>query len=259
MKKPEVAIENFEKVYDFYATHQANRTGALLAHTLADFIYRPNITYAEGAERELQSTISSGGSLVIAFNHLTYKDHFPMAAVAWQTPLRTQIGRARALAKDELFRTPIRPMLDMVGGIPAFRAKNYVNEDQVHRVTDRLVEVASDRLVNGEHIAGAPEGTCSVEHPQVLQPLHSGLGRIAVRGQEKGANVSIVTVGLSYGENLRGTKDTSVRHASVFMSSPITDLPKTPDKVTEVIRQSLQCSVDQASIAVPIVAKRSAS
>jgi len=126
MGNPEVSLDNYEAVYEYYRSHQQNRFVAKLAYAALALKYRPRVRYAPGAEAALKTLLERKTQLVVAVNHLTESDQFTLAATAWRTPLRRVIGRTRVLAKDELFVDPSqRKKIDMMGSIPVFRSKNY--------------------------------------------------------------------------------------------------------------------------------------
>lgn len=246
-ERPPVDISNYNEVYDFYATHQQNVVGAKLAYCALNKYFKPRLRYADDAWDEIDELVKDDVSIIIAPNHLTYSDHYVIAGAAWDTPVRPEIGHARVLAKDELFRGKTRRPVDMMGGIPTFRTKNH-DTVMVSQAADRMVDITAQRLANGDHVGVFAEGTCNDQHPQTLTQLKSGLARIALRARDEyGARVAIMTMGVSFGEKQRGTKDTDVRGAIVYVNSPVVQLPDNVQDLTEVVRDSLQASVTAAN------------
>jgi 1-acyl-sn-glycerol-3-phosphate acyltransferase len=246
MKRPNVRIDNYKEVYDFYRTHQQNKVGARLGYAALSRIFHPRVQYEQGAKEQLEELVANDTSLIIATNHLTYKDQYPAAATAWQTPLREKIGRTRVLGKDELFRGAKRPFIDMMGTVPVFRSKNY-DATLTREAGNYMTDAMAERLANGDNIAILPEGTCNIEHPEKLLPLRTGIGHMACRAAALETNLAIVTMGISYGENLRGTHDTDVKNALVYINQPIVNIPTNPSDIVGAAQVSLQDAVDNAN------------
>ncbi|MFD6674995.1 lysophospholipid acyltransferase family protein [Rhodococcus zopfii] len=241
MDRPEVTLANYDAVYDFYRDHQQPRLLARAAYAMLAARYRPHVHYRAGARDALRAVIDDGAPLVIVANHLTHSDQYTLAATAWRSPLRTLIGRTRVLAKDELFRERgQRREVDMMGGIPVFRAKNH----GVRAVADagrRMMDIAALRLSRGDAVAIFPEGTCNTGDPIRIQAVGSGVGHIVRRAAALGARPALVTIGIAYGpDNDPG------RPASVFITIPVPELTGTPREITHRVADELQCAVDGA-------------
>ncbi|HEY5857533.1 MAG TPA: lysophospholipid acyltransferase family protein [Aldersonia sp.] len=240
MPKPEVTLENGDAVYDYYLDHHQKRWQAKAAYALLARRYRPRVGYADGAKEQLKALVASGRRLLIAINHLSEKDPYTLAAAAWRSPLRPIIGRARVLAKDELFLDPkVRRRVEMMGAIPVFRGKNY-GIRTVNAAGQRMMDVCATRMARGDDIAVFPEGTCNDVDPTQVQPIGSGIGHIAFRAHKLGVDPALVFLGLSYGGG------TDVRSASYWFEAPVTDVPAKPAEITRVVRDGLQRALDGA-------------
>lgn len=99
MGNPEVSLDNYEAVYEYYRSHQQNRFVAKLAYAALALKYLPRVRYAPGAEAALKTLLERKTQLVVAVNHLTESDQFTLAATAWRTPLRRVIGRTGSSPK----------------------------------------------------------------------------------------------------------------------------------------------------------------
>lgn len=241
MGNPEVSLDNYEAVYEYYRSHQQNRFVAKLAYAALALKYRPRVRYAPGAEAALKTLLERKTQLVVAVNHLTESDQCTLAATAWRTPLRRVIGRTRVLAKDELFVDPSqRKKVDMMGSIPVFRSKNY----GLRAVSDAgrvMMDVAAERLGNGDCLAIFPEGTCNTEDPTRLQHVNSGIGHIVARAEKLGCSPALVSIGINYGP-VAG----DVKAASVFVGMPVTELPDKPMDIARTVQADLQVAVNGA-------------
>ncbi|MDV7240440.1 MULTISPECIES: lysophospholipid acyltransferase family protein [Rhodococcus] len=246
MDRPEVTLENYRAVYDYYRDHQQNRVLAKLAYAMLSMKYRPRVRYADGAEEQLTELVKSGAVLLVAANHVTHSDQYTLAATAWKTPLRRVIGRTRVLAKDELFTDPdLRKKVDMMGGIPVFRSKNY----GLRAVADAgrlMMDVAAERLCRGDNLAIFPEGTCNESDPTRLQHINSGIGHIAKRAVDRGVAPTLLSIGISYGPDAHGADTELVKGASVYVAQPLTALPAKPMDIAHTAQCELQKAVDGA-------------
>jgi glycerol-3-phosphate O-acyltransferase/dihydroxyacetone phosphate acyltransferase len=100
------------------------------------------------------------------------------------------------LAKAPLFGIPlIGQMLKLMGALPVYRKQD--DPSQMNKNAGTL-EAAAGALANGRCITIFPEGKSHSE-PQ-LQELKTGAARIALMASERGANVRIVPIGLTYSE-----------------------------------------------------------
>ncbi|MEV0948058.1 lysophospholipid acyltransferase family protein [Rhodococcus sp. NPDC049939] len=246
MGRPEVSLENFGEVYEFYRDHQQNRLLAKLAYASLYVIYRPRIRYAEGAKAHLEALLKSGAVLIVAANHVTHSDQYTLAATAWNSPLRRVIGRTRVLAKDDLFVDPgLRKKLDMMGSIPVFRSKNH-GLRAVAAAGKLMMDISAERLRRGDSLAIFPEGTCNEEDPTQLQLINSGIGHIAKRAVDRGVSPVLLSVGISYGPDAQGPDTENVKSASVYIGQPFPDLPSRPMDIARVVQKDLQSAVDGA-------------
>ncbi|WP_216896799.1 lysophospholipid acyltransferase family protein [Nocardia alni] len=249
MDRPEVVLENSDAVYEFYTEHRQHRLQAWGAYAILARRYRPRIGYAPGARESLRRVISGRRPLLIVINHLSQQDPYTVAAAAWRSALRPVIGRTRVLAKDELFAEPdLRRRIDMMGGIPVFRGKDY-GLRAVNAAGQRMIDICAERMARGDGIAIFPEGTCNDVDPARVQAVGSGVGHIAFRAMKLGADPVLVPLGLSYGPRadpaVEPTKSDAVS-ASFHFGVPVPELPARPAEVARLVRDELQHALDGA-------------
>ena len=122
--------------------------------------------------------VPASGGAVLAANHLSNTDGFPLALGVW--PRR----RLRFMAKIELFRGPLGALIRALGGFPVDRE----NPDRAALVT------AVSLCRAGEIVMMFPEGTRRRKgHDKRLEPTpHTGAARIALR-----AGVPLIPAALS--------------------------------------------------------------
>ncbi|MFC3963606.1 lysophospholipid acyltransferase family protein [Nocardia jiangsuensis] len=249
MRPPEVLLDDFDTVYDFYRDHRQNRAKALAAYAFLARRFRPRVHFADGAPEAVQALVRSGRPLLIAVNHLSRHDPYTVAAAAWRSPLRRLIGRVRVLAKDELFVDPkLRKQVDMMGAIPVFRGKDH-GLRAVNAAGQRMMDCCAERLARGDHLAVFPEGTCNVVDPTRVQPVGSGIGHIAFRAQKLGAAPALLSLALSYGPRPGDGTEPSKQEvvgSSFYFGHPVTELPARPAEISRLVRAELQVALDGA-------------
>lgn len=248
MKKPEVILENYKQVYDYYEEYQQPKAGARLGHSVMSWMFRPQVEYSQGAkEASLDLLKDPNKRTIIAINHLSDNDQYVVASMAHrEQSFRQMIGNTFVQAKEPLFHHPnkiIRPLLrrgvDVMGAVPAFRKKD-VTEDQEqlrHDATARLLDISVNKLQRGMHMAIFPEGTRNKDNPDKVQELRPGVAIVAGR-VATACEVGIIPVGFTY----EGDK----RHPKMWVGEPILDSDFSADTFLPFLRDSLQDAVNNA-------------
>lgn len=249
MKKPEVIIENFEQVYDFYSNYQQPAFGARLGHRVMSWMFRPEVDYAPGAnDASLELLNNPEKRTIIAINHLSDNDQYVVASMAHREPaFKQMIGNTFIQAKEPLFHHPnkmLRPLLrhgvDIMGAIPAFRKKDITEEqeDLRHKATNRLIDVSIQKLQQGLHMAIFPEGTRNKDNPEKVQELKPGIaivaGRVATFHE-----VGIIPVGFAYDEDKK-------RHPQMWIGEPMYEDDFSPENLLPKLQQNMQDAVNSA-------------
>jgi hypothetical protein len=83
--RPKVTIESkqaVDELYDFYEDHQQSQVFARLGHLALGALYRPHVTYEDGAKQEIAEAIDNHVRLNLASNHLTANDQNVFVALA---------------------------------------------------------------------------------------------------------------------------------------------------------------------------------
>ncbi len=248
MTKPEVTLENYEAVYDYYLEHQQPRIKAMAAYAFLALKYHPRIHYAEGAKEQAKQLETGNTPLLIAANHPTnHSDQYILAATAWKSPLRHRIGHMRVLGKDDLFESDDqRDKVDMMGTIPVFRGKDH-GMRAVNAAGQRMMDICAERLYRGDSIAIFPEGEHNEINPETVNRVNSGIGHIAARAIELGAPLNLLSIGIAYDQP---GPHPNVKSASVFINAPIStsDIPGRPAQITRLVKEDLQSAVDNARL-----------
>lgn len=254
MKRPEVLVENFKEVYEYYEQYRPGPRASKLGHLAMSLAFRPRISFADKAENEIASLIADGTRIIISANHINNRDQYVVGAAAQIEPtLRPLRGKTFIPAKESLFQSPLlRRCVDTMGAIPAFRAKDAMRErDQVapaehpqvrKLATKQLLETAIKRIDRGDHMAIFPEGTRNTANPLEIQELKEGVGVIAV-GVSPETNVAIIPMGICYGPEY----DFRSHIPTVHIGQPLTERYKHPSELTADLHIELQNCVDIAA------------
>ena len=135
------------------------RLAAILSYPFVRLLLRARWTGA--------ANVPAGGGAVVASNHLSNLDAFPLALGVF--PRRHFVF----MAKIELFRPPLGPILRVLGGFPVDRSR-----------PDRdALQTAVDLCRRGELLLMFPEGTRRAKglRKRFVATPHSGAARIALR------------------------------------------------------------------------------
>lgn len=242
---PEVTLENYQAVYDYYQVHQQPRFKALAAYAHLARKYAPRVNLSKQTALDIKQIRDDNGSFLISVNHPTnHSDQFVLAGTAWRSPLRRNIGHMRVLGKDDLFiDKEQRKKVDMMGSIPVFRAKDH----SLRAVSDagkRMMDVCAERLFDGDDLAVFVQGEHESEHPEQIKKINSGIAHIALRALNLGTPLHMLSIGIAYD---RPGDHPSVEHASVYINPPFQiDAANKPATITREVRDDLQTAVTKA-------------
>lgn len=105
--------------------------------------------------------VPPSGGVIIAPNHKSFLDPFFVGAATRR--------RVRYMAKIEMFRGPLRPLLVRLGAFPVRRGE----------ADGEALQTASEILRQGGAVVVFPEGT-RVDEPDALGAPHHGAARLAL-------------------------------------------------------------------------------
>ncbi|MDP2340139.1 MAG: 1-acyl-sn-glycerol-3-phosphate acyltransferase [Deltaproteobacteria bacterium] len=159
---------------------------AFITGSAVDVFYR---------RRVIEGTMPATGPVLLVANH---PNGLLDPVVVQSTVLQTSGRRVRMLAKAPLFTMPgVSILVKGLDCLPVYRSKDGADTKQ-NAETFRAVE---DALVGGSCVLIFPEGI-SHDEPSV-QPLKTGAARMALAAVQKGVDLVVVPIGLSYADKLR--------------------------------------------------------
>ncbi len=269
MSRPQVSLENYQQLYDFYEGHDQNPVFArYIAHPLLAQVYRPDISIGGdgAAEDAIEQEIAQSRRLIVSPVHLTGDDQYVVVSLAQRVnalrPLRgnTFIPTEPSLSsRSGLGGKALRWAVDELGSIPIVRTEDLRRQgievtqeiqDMHKRAMLRAHEVEVGKLIKGNHMAGFWEGTRNrVDHTRV-QVLKKGIAHTALEASQE-VGVSILPVGLYYGGEPLSYKKLDVpekRSPTVHIGMPIPVEHANGDVnlLTELVQGALQDCQDIA-------------
>ncbi len=240
MRRPPVTLENYQQVYDFYTEYRPyQRTTKTLGRLMA-CLFKPQVTYAEGAEEQIAELFDNDRSIVIASNHVSATDPPVIAAMAMrESVLQPMIGNSFIPAKASLFKRPLRHAVDGLGSIPVFRKEDATPETEalLLRAGSRLFRTCIARLNAGQNMVIFPEATRN-QNPDNLLKLQNGVGKMvcAVSDVEQPA---VVPMAIRYD----GTRP-GMRKPVVYVSNPSEEPFTRSRDVMSWLQPAMQESLD---------------
>jgi len=139
MSRPEVLLQNYDALYNFYEQYEQNQLFARFGHFVFGQMYKPQVSYAgDGfAQEAIRNELDEDRRLALAANHLTDADQYAlMSLIQREKVFHPFIGNSFMVAKASLFTRPpskgglvLRRALDGMGGIPVFRTEDVEYQD----------------------------------------------------------------------------------------------------------------------------------
>lgn len=248
MERPEITVENYKQVYDYYRTVEQPGRVLKLAYAALNGILRPRVDLADGAQADLDRIRDESIPHFYIFNHLSKLDYPIFASTLYQIS-REDIGHIRTMGADFNFRRPhFRPSFqfgmgsvsDYIGAIPVFRSVDYPDTD-LRPVQEELFHCVRDTLAMGQKAAAAPEGTINrTDDPVKLLKFHSGVAEVIFRTTALlDREAGITPMGFCY--KLDPEKRNKARKVSVHVGRSLFVPPGMPvSEITERARADLQ-------------------
>lgn len=246
-ERPDITPSNYKAVYDYYDTSRLNKRFNKALFRCARALYAPNVVASEETIETITTSLALGKGALLAVNHPSGHDPF-VTAGAFDELAIDGFQEFTGFAKDELFRGASRPIFELTGCVPVFRQKNYEGIDlrQHAKITERLFQLASNRLRSGQNVSLMPEGTNSSPDELTVLPIgkiKSGIVKIAQYASDN--HSFIVPVGVHY--KSPDPKHAKLpRHASVAFGEPITHYETNPIALKRQIHAGMQDALTAA-------------
>jgi len=267
MSRPEVLLQNYDALYNFYEQYEQNQLFARFGHFVLGQMYKPQVSYAEDgfAQEAIRNELDEDRRLALAANHLTDADQYAlMSLIQREKVFHPFIGNSFMAAKASLFTRPpskgglvLRRALDGMGGIPVFRTEDveYQDAETPTEITklqqlarSRADDVQVARLKRGRHGANFLEGTRNRVDQTQVQPLKKGFAHTVSRAA-KDVGVFIVPIGMYYGEPENYDKlDIPNKYSpNIRIGMPIrVDPALSAGELINILRPAMQDCVDVA-------------
>lgn len=247
MKRPEVTLENYQNLYQYYQQTEQSSKWLQCVHSILARIYNPKVEWDEDSREAISKRLAAGSRFIIASNHLVIADQFPIAAALRQEEsLRPIIGNTFVPAKapyyQQWYTKSLRPALDKLGAIPVFRSSEADKGRALQAEATRLfIATAAGKIIAGNHMFIFPEGTRNRENPTEIGRIHKGIGRIACTASAE-TPVSVLPMGLWYGD----ADSRQWLSPTLYIGEPFDGPFEYPTEVTEPLREKLSECVASA-------------
>ncbi len=256
--RPEVSIENYPEVFEYYDHRGPNKSFAKVAHFALSQIFRPHVFFGRGAEEQIDAEVRDGTQLLLVSNHTKSEtDQYNLATAVQRVPtLRNRRGNFTIMGKQSLFNQPgivglaQRYAIDALGAYPVVRAKDgeEISEDLAEARVEASVlsrrlgvnKAVRDRL----DVAGFPEGERLQEgqHHHKVRELKSGFQQIhsELIGNRR---VAVLSVGLFIGDEDLGY---DTKHADMVFGMPLITDTADPGEFNEMLHANMQRDLSHA-------------
>ena len=246
--RPEVTVDNYEAVYDFYGPGRRRDGFTYPLLRFVDAVYRPRLLVPQETVADLHRLHDSGVGIIVAANHPSKHDPFVLASAVFDSRVRF-LASGTGLTKDPLFRGPLRPVFEYTGTVPVFRAKNYQGTArEVHDgAAARLIDLCVERLTTGGVVLTFVEGTNSSAddlRTLRLESVKKGVGQMVRGVRSGGGSVAVLPVGIVY--HGREHARTPPRHPAVAAGPPIVWEGPGPAPTIDEVRAAVREGIDDA-------------
>lgn len=244
MGRPEVRLDNYGSVYDYYSSYDGSPAVLRAVHKACAMAYHPNSMYEDGAEQRVGELLAEDTRLLIASNHINLMDQFPIAAEVQTNPkLRPIVGNTFIPGKAPYFRNPLtRRVMDIWGVIPTFRDQEVGdNQEAQAKSTSAFLGICAKKVIEGKHMFIFPEGTRNKKDPTKPGRMYPGIGKIACAASDK-VLVAILTIGVWHGKE----SVSSWRRPELVFARPLEGPFEDFAEVTARVGESLNSCVGKA-------------
>jgi len=244
IEKSSLKPQNYDQIYrqfdKFEPDPTVQRIGFLVMHKL----YNSELHFQNGSDEIISNHLDNGGNLILTPNHQSNADIPTVAGLAHTKVFDKLRGNTIIPAKVDMFKWPlVGRFIPHMQAHPTFRSKDF---DESHysqvlksEITDSLMNFNIHKINRGSNLAMFPEGTRNRKDPRDIQPLKTGLARIAL-GVNNPDNLLVVPLGFAY------RKDRPKRSPVAVCASPISPVGFTSSELLRVTRASMQDATSEA-------------
>ena len=236
--------QNYAQIYNTFEKFEPNPTVQRLGFLAMSKLYESELVFKNGSDEIIENHLNNGGNLILTPNHQSNADIPTVAALAHTKTFDKLRGNTIIPAKVDMFKWPlVGRFIPHMQAHPTFRSKDF---DDSHysrilkmEVTESLMRFNINKINKGSNLAMFPEGTRNQKNLRDVQPLKSGLARIAL-GVKDPSNLLIVPLGFSY------RKDHPKRSPVAVVPSPISPQGFDDKELLQVTRAMIQEAVSEA-------------
>lgn len=256
MKRPEVTMDNFQAVFDYYDGRGPNTIFAHFGHYVMGKAFDPEVIFAPGAEEEIGNELELSAQAFVVANHDSEADQFNLASfVSKRSVFGRLVSRTVIMARYGLFDEPgkkghlQRIAMDELGAFPAYRAKDAKGDPQSRerqlqkKASESTLQLGLNKTARDKyHLAGFPEGqrTPNGEDHTIVRPLSRGFGEI-YSNIDDGRKLIVISAGIAY-----GLQDRDYKRPTVYIGNPITGRITDPSEFTGLLHSNMQRDLDHA-------------
>lgn len=239
MKLPEITPQNYSAIYSHFDDIEVNKHIQNFVFSVMHAVYKSDVYYEDGASETIKEHTQNGGSAILVPNHHSNADTPTIAGLVYEDTFSALKGTTIIPAKASLFTNPLtRWFVPHMLAHPTFRRPDYTADSAPElrqEVTNALIQFNIDHLDNGGNDAIFAESKRNRTDPRIVQPLKSGIARIAL-GVQDPLKLLIVPLGFAYRTNHKILKLNPV----VSVGMPFSPLNMSHDELLHETRSRMQ-------------------
>ena len=217
MKTPNVTVENYAKVYEYFREIELPTTRLRRWYGAMNFLLKPRVRYADDARHDLDRIRDKKYHHIYTFNHRGDWDAYEYFSILHDVA-PYDVGNIHALANSFLFEAshlrPLGKLMKDFGLMPVF-LRSYYSQDKPHKdhperlnfipqATAGLLDLCTYMLLDRhKKLLICPEGEYNKGPVDTILPIQKGTAEIARRVAEIDGPVAITPIGLVYGKKQR--------------------------------------------------------
>lgn len=258
--RPEVTMENYQEVFNFYDKFGGPNPGMTrFGHLLFSKIYVPQQIDIRPQDADLiDERLRAGATAFLLMNHATKHDQYNLASFVQLVPaLHGMRARTSILTKYVLFNKPgaagkaQRYAIDAMGSLPVFRAKDlnkeagYAEKQQQRNASDSSLQLGMNKTDRDRlNAAGYPENERLLEgqDPTIVRRMSRGFGMMY---ENLGKERETIIITAAHFSGIGDEAD--YKHPVIAIGPPEVRRLSTAAEFNDVVAVNLQRDLTRAS------------